>query len=605
MSRMTSANVIEKFPQNYTVYDSSKNFYYEMVKKGEKFYQREYRLDEKGKVVHERWMEAQYIIGSGTNLRIYFYNENGMFYELPLTWYVHKQKWDMSPGYREFNNNRFSRYVGSMCFSCHNGHMKKLDNANNRYKKPLHMGIGCEDCHGPGEYHIKQTKDKEYGNLPDNVMTIVNPVRLSPKRRNDVCLQCHVEGKGWALQDKKDWFDFRPGLLLNDQRSVYASFKQTKNTFNVANTGSRLFMSPCYKGSHQQLTCDFCHSSHNKFEVDKIKFNRQSCMKCHPIEGLPFRIDRLKESRENCNRCHMNKAPAKNTLHGVIDTDHWIRINSDWDKVNWYPERHHVEKLILSPVVDKKDKSIDIRHGMAYSEYYFTEDRDKYYLDSAYYYLSRGLKKNASSVFWKFIILGRIESEHGNFKNALKYLNKAVKLEPEYTQPYYEIAKIYRKQNDYKSAISSIKEAIHYKSGEAVYLELLGVLFYEADSIKQSVEVLNKSIKIDRLNPNVYFILGNIYIFKYNNPQKALNYYKKAVLLDPDLPDALVNLGNTYALLGKYDKAEEMYKKEILFRKNSARAYANLGKIYKMQGRFKEAYGLLRKAKLIDPRLRF
>ena len=604
MSKMTPANVIEKFPQNYTVYDSSKNYYYEMVQKGDKFYQREYRLGPEGKVVHERWMEAQYIIGSGKNLRIYFYDENGMFYELPLTWYVHKQKWDMSPGYREFNNNRFSRYVGSMCFSCHNGHMSKLSNANNRYKKPYHMGIGCEDCHGPGEYHIKKFKDKKYTDLPDNILTIVNPVRLSPERRNDVCLQCHNEGKGWALHDKKTWFDFRPGTLLKNQRSVYESFNQTKHTFNVANTGSRLFMSPCFKGSHGQLTCDFCHSSHNLFEVDKVKFNRQSCMKCHPIEGLPARVARLSESREDCNRCHMNKAPAKNTLHGVVDTDHWIRINSDWDKVNWYPERHHVEKLILAPVIDKKDRSIDIRHGIAYSEYYFTEEREKYYLDSAYYYLSKGIKENTSSRYGNYY-LGRIEGERGNYKEALNYLNKAIKLDPDYSKAYYEIARIYQKQNNYNSAISSIKNAINYKNAEPTYLELLGTLYYETGSVKQAVEVLNKSIKIDSQNPNVFFILGNIYIFKLNNPQKALGYYKKAVLLNPDLPNALVNLGNTYALLGQFDKAVDSYKKEILFRKNSTRAYINLSKIYKMQGKLNEAFGLLRKAKLIDPRIRF
>jgi tetratricopeptide (TPR) repeat protein len=604
MGRLTENNIIEKFPQDYVVYDSTKNYYYEMLKKDGKFYQREYRLDPNGNVVHERLMEAQYIIGSGSNLRIYFYDENGMFYELPLTWYVHKQKWDLSPGYREFDNNRFSRYVSSMCFSCHNGNMAKLENANNRYKKPYKLGIGCEDCHGPGEIHIKQTKEKELNDLPDFVKTIVNPASLSPERRNDVCLQCHIEGKSWALQDKKTWFDFRPGLLLTDQRSVYASLKQTTSSFNVANTGSRLFMSPCFDASHGQLTCDFCHSSHNVIEVDKVKNNRQSCMRCHPIEGLPMREARLGESREDCNRCHMKKAPANNTLHGVVDTDHWIRINSDWDKLDWYSERKHVEKLILTPIIDNKDSSSDIRQGIAYSEYYFTEEREKYYLDSAFYYLKKGLNKNTSSIYGNYY-LGRIEGERKNYKEALNYLNNSINLDPEYSYAFYELAKIYKKQRDYKSAISSIKEAINYKNAEPTYLELLGTLYYETDSVKQAVDVLNRSIKIDSQNPNVFFILGNIYIFKLNDYQKALGYYKKAVLLDPDLPNALINLGNTYALLGQFDKAIESYKKEILFRKNSARAYANLGKIYKMQGKLKEAFGLLRKAKLIDPRISY
>jgi hypothetical protein len=86
MSRMETSNVIENFPQDYEIYDSSKNYYYEMVNKDGKYFQHEYRIDSDGNVVHERWMEAKYIIGSGTNLRMYFYDESGMFYQLPLTW---------------------------------------------------------------------------------------------------------------------------------------------------------------------------------------------------------------------------------------------------------------------------------------------------------------------------------------------------------------------------------------------------------------------------------------------------------------------------------------------------------------------------------------
>ncbi|MFC2103407.1 tetratricopeptide repeat protein [Bacteroidota bacterium] len=602
MSRVAEDNIIEKFPQDSVVYDSSKNFYYEMLKKDGKFYQREYRLDPDSNLVHERWMEAQYIIGSGTNLRIYFYDENGMFYELPLTWYVHKQKWDMSPGYREFNNNRFSRYVSSMCFSCHNGHMSQVEDANNRYETPIHTGIGCEDCHGPGELHIKQLKDKELSDIPDYVMTTVNPVKLSPERRNDVCLQCHIEGKSWALRDKKSWFDFRPGFLLKDHRSVYAESQQTKHTFRVADTGNRMFLSPCFTGSHGQLTCDFCHTSHNTYEVDKIKDNRQTCMRCHPIEGLPMRESRFAESRENCNRCHMNKAPADNTLHGVIDTDHWIRINSDWDKIDWIPERQHTQKIILTPIVDKKDSASGIRQGIAYAEYYFNENRSQYYLDSANYYLQSGLKLSPQNINGNYY-LGRIESIMNNYKESEKHLKNAIQLYPEHSDAYYELALLYEKQNIYGKAITTIKEAIEYKNNEAAYLELLGSLYYEVDSVQQAVEVLNESIKIDKQNPNVFFILGNIAIFKQNDRLKALGYYKKAVELNPDITDGLINLGNTYALLGEYEKAVESYKKELLFREESVNAYINLGRVYFLTGDTLSANDAFNKARLINPKL--
>jgi hypothetical protein len=94
---MDTTNIIESYPQAEPVYDEPTGYYYEMLKKDNQFYQREYRLDKDGKIIYERFVEAQYAIGSGNNLRMYFFNENGMFYQLPLTWYTFKGKWDLSP----------------------------------------------------------------------------------------------------------------------------------------------------------------------------------------------------------------------------------------------------------------------------------------------------------------------------------------------------------------------------------------------------------------------------------------------------------------------------------------------------------------------------
>ncbi|MDZ7343835.1 MAG: hypothetical protein ONA90_04915, partial [candidate division KSB1 bacterium] len=81
MSRLDSTTeIIEDFSLKHEVYDSVKNFYYQMVRRENRFYQREYRRDDNGRIMHERWMEADYIIGSGHNLRMYFHDENGMLY---------------------------------------------------------------------------------------------------------------------------------------------------------------------------------------------------------------------------------------------------------------------------------------------------------------------------------------------------------------------------------------------------------------------------------------------------------------------------------------------------------------------------------------------
>ena len=606
MSILDSTNIIEDFPQKEAIYDTVNNFYYEMFEKDGKYYQQEYRLDNEGKLLHERIVEAQYVIGSGSNLRIYLFDENGMFYQLPLTWFVHKNKWDLSPGYREFFNPRFSRYISEMCFMCHNGYMEKLPDANDRYKKPYKMGISCEDCHGPGELHVKQCLGKKVKLPSPNALTIVNSPKLSPQRRNDICLQCHYEGKAWALTGDNGWFDFRPGKLLEEYRSIYSPATRKKNAFRVANSGYRMTLSRCYQGSHGNLACDMCHDSHGMNQVDKAKFNRQNCFRCHPIEGLPKKASRFSESREDCIKCHMNQTGDGNTFHGVVNHDHWIRINADTTDIDWSDFKENVDEqplIKLIPDIDATDDQIDLRKGIAYAEMYWGEhDNDVAYLDSAKRYLLKGLKKNQTNPQVHYN-LGRIWFNYQNYNMAIRHLKEAIKFKPDFFDAYFRLGHAYRMNKNYNKAIINYRKAIEFKPIEPVYLESLANTLYDAKQIPEAVNTFEESLEIDKQNPHVYYTLGNIYMQELKSPYKALDCFKEVVQLDPDFKNGYINLGNTYTFLGQYEKAIEIYQKEIKTRPNSGMVYLNLGHVYKLQGKHEDAEKAFEKARSIDPKL--
>ncbi len=607
MAILDSTNIIEEFPQKKPVYDSSKNYFYEMVQQNGKYYQREYRLDRNGNLLHEQLLEAQYIVGSGTNLRYYLNDENGMLYQLPLAWYVHKKKWDFAPGYAEYSNARFSRFLGPMCLSCHNGYMDADSNSSNRYNRPMSFGIGCEACHGPGDIHSRQFEGEYIENLRVNTLTIVNPAKLSPQRRNDICLQCHMEGIAWALQGDQGWFDFRPGMLLENHRSVYTRASENVEAFTVANSGTRLFKSRCYTGSQGNMYCDTCHDSHGALKMEKVMFNRQNCLRCHPIESVPKRASRLYESRMDCKRCHMNQTGKENTLHGVMNHDHWIRIDADKDEINWHSERELAKKrslIRLMPVVDAKDNRQELRLGIAYAEMYWGEGNSvRAYLDSALHYLSIGLKKNAENakgLFYK----GRVLDEFNRFKDAVAHFKQSLKIRPENAETHFWLGKAYDRKRDYYNAIENYRKATKLKSDEPTYLQFLGVSLYKTGQIDEAAKVLEKALKIDSNNANIYNSLGNIYIFKYGQPDKALFYFQNVVDIDPDFENGYINIGNVYGMMGKYQSAIEFYKKEILTRPLSAFAYYNLGRVFKLKGNPAESQKAYKAALLLDPNLK-
>ena len=69
--------------------------------------------------------------------------------------------------------------------------------------------VGCEKCHGAGSAHVSKPSKAN----------IVNPARLDKVRANDVCIQCHSQGKPLTNPMEGRYFDwpvgFQPGERLS------------------------------------------------------------------------------------------------------------------------------------------------------------------------------------------------------------------------------------------------------------------------------------------------------------------------------------------------------------------------------------------------------
>lgn len=605
MSVMDSSNVIEQFPQQQAVYDSTRDFYYEMVQKDGKYFQREYRLGSAGNVIHERMMQAQYVIGSGTNLRMYFYDENGTFYQLPLTWYVHKQRWDMSPGYSEFVNVRFSRYVTPMCMSCHNGYMQLRPDSHSRYEQPYKIGVGCEDCHGPGDLHVREFEGEKLGFPSKKYITIVNSPRLSPQRQVDICQACHLEGVARALQDEQTWHDFRPGMLLSEHRSIYSPAQPRKQAFRVANTAYRLLKSRCFNSSHAGMTCTTCHDSHGMLRTSKVEFNRQNCQKCHPPDSLPGEESSFPHSpTDDCIPCHMKQTGTENTLHGVVNTDHWIRVDAKQDVIDWTELKHESEErppFRLVADVDANDEESEIRKGIAYAEMYWGEhETRRVYLDSAFKYISNFLSRGDSTARALFYT-GRLYYEFEQYENARAALQQAIDTKPAYADAYYRLGETFERLQRPEQAIAAFSKAAQLLPGEPAFHEALGLALARIDSTDEALAALKRALEIDSLNPLVHYVLGNLYVFDLKQPEAALQHFQQVVSLDPDFKNGHLNLGNTYAALGRFEEAVSVYKRAIAARPRSLNALINLGKIYEKMGKPGDALRTYEKALAIDP----
>ncbi|HEY6867968.1 MAG TPA: tetratricopeptide repeat protein [Candidatus Eisenbacteria bacterium] len=85
------------------------------------------------------------------------------------------------------------------------------------------------------------------------------------------------------------------------------------------------------------------------------------------------------------------------------------------------------------------------------------------------------------------------------------------------------------------------------------------------------------------------------------SPEQAREAYERALALDPNLPDAHVNLGRLFQLHGERGRAEPHYREAVRLSPDDPTPHFNLGVLLEELGRKDEAVHAYRQAILRDP----
>jgi predicted CXXCH cytochrome family protein len=254
----------------------------------------------------------QYFIGSGHRGRTYLFSLDGFFFESPINWYAQKKVWDTAPAFQDakFMPMNLPAYPG--CLNCHTSASRApIAGTENKYDTPLfaHDGITCERCHGDNAAHIATGKGE-----------IVNPSKLAPARRDDVCMQCHLEGNVAIEQPHRKLANYHPGEDLGDDVHYFIYVDQESQQIRALGQSEALWQSVCKIKSGDKLTCTTCHDPHSTPAPEKrVAFYRAKCLTCHTDAfGAQHHAD-----QPDCTSCHMPRTNTSNVAHTQA-TDHRI-----------------------------------------------------------------------------------------------------------------------------------------------------------------------------------------------------------------------------------------------------------------------------------------
>lgn len=551
-SRQKSA---AKFGKHYVVKDRFSNLSYYSYWAGDSMYIMEFRLEGKD-TVHKRIERVDYIIGSGQHTNSHMMNINGFVYQLPMTWYAQKGRWDLPPGYEDGNNVRFNRTIGLECMSCHNAMPRFVPNSMNKYVS-VPGGIDCERCHGPGELHVRE---KVAGNYVDTATridyTIVNPRKLSWELQIDVCQRCHLQGNA-VLKNGKDFSDFRPGKKLSDFIDIYMpKYKDCEDEFIMASHAQRLQMSKCFIATAGQdgsehagaLTCISCHNPHVSVKVTGKQVFNNSCGKCHsPAKNNTCTASPAsqKAAGYNCVQCHMPRSGTVDIPHVTV-TDHWIRVPATRS------EKMKVKEFAGIYCINN-NRSDDETRGRAYIGHFEKFSGERSSIDSAARYLDMPPVKSTDALIHLWYVKGDYE----------RIVRAAASLKPAgETNPWlcYRVGRAYFHNGNLDIAEAWYRQAVSLAPENLDFINALGTLYADRKEDEKALRVLGSSLDRNPRQSEPLTNIGFVYA-RQQQYEKALAYYDQALALDPDLEQALLNKAAVLNILKRKPEARKLLQR--------------------------------------------
>lgn len=165
------------------------------------------------------------------------------------------------------------------------------------------------------------------------------------------------------------------------------------------------------------------------------------------------------------------------------------------------------------------------------------------------------------------------------YQQAIDYVNKALKLDESLAQAYYLKANIYRETGDTAKAISSLETTVEQDNKFENAFHDLGVI-YAARRNPIALDYYNNALKLNPENEQVIYARAKL-LQDLGKIDEALSEYERILTKNKDCENCLYNIGAIYFGIKKDNKkAIEYFTKAIAVNPNYIEAYFARGYTY-------------------------
>ena len=197
--------------------------------------------------------------------------------------------------------------------------------------------------------------------------------------------------------------------------------------------------------------------------------------------------------------------------------------------------------------------------------------------------------------FVPFVNLGNVLQEAGQLEEAVQAFQKAVDLNPEHPETANNLASALNELGRHEDAATACKIALAAKGSFAEAHNNLGNALAALNRPKEAVESYQKALAFKPAFGDAHFNLGKT-LLKMGDKEAAAESLRLAVSLDGENALKHFNLGNGLMALDRYEEAGAAFREAIRLEPDNADALGNLGASLQSLGQLDDSVAAFRQA---------
>ncbi|MCY7376442.1 MAG: tetratricopeptide repeat protein [Pyrinomonadaceae bacterium] len=186
-----------------------------------------------------------------------------------------------------------------------------------------------------------------------------------------------------------------------------------------------------------------------------------------------------------------------------------------------------------------------------------------------------------------------------DFGKAVAYFEKAVEIDPNYAESWYQAGFCYGMLGRHADALKASRQAAKLRPEWAETFVNIGASSFALGQYKDAADAYRQATKLDADNGDAQYALG-LSLGKLGRTDEELLAYKRAVVIKPDLVNAWEQLGAGYFKQKRYAESVAAFEQLKIY-KPDAKTYNYLGENYFELGKIQESVDAFNNAVSYNP----